>query len=475
MAEPPGSVPLAQAVDPGGEIVPAEEAEPGALLVLAADLDPLGELAGPPRVVPRVHASVGHTTRLRRGDLLVVSTRSAEPRVWLADHPGYCMTSTAVLRPSGLLDARYLLWWLRARYATRGARRPLDLRRERIELPARAGEVPRAVLALETLSTLIRLRRETLALVGRLGLALFEQRGSDPLGENGPTVALGAAIAKLERGWSPRCADRPAREGEWGVIKVSAVSSGRFDAAENKALPPGTPPREQLGLRAGDLLMVRSNDASRVGVTAVVREDHPRLLLTDKVWRVHLREGLDPLFLDALLSHPAVRERLSRMATGTIASMQNLTKERVLALRVALPAASARAGYVAERVLLDAAERSQLAQAVQLQRLLRLTLETAFASGGADGLGEVAVERALFAELSPLHRAIWRTLAAADGALTMAELSRRLAAGAAMTPPLDRLRRSLDLLTAAGAATRSEDSRSQRWEEAVPHDLAGSA
>lgn len=473
MVERPDSVPLAQAVDLVSEIVPAEEAEPGALLILAADLDYLGELTDPRPQVPDVHASIGRVARFKRGDLLVLATRSAEPKVWLADNPGYCKTSATVLRPSGLLDARYLLWWLRARCATRGTRR-LDLRRERIELPARDGEAPSTVLALETLYTIVRLRRETLALVRRLGLALFEQRVGDPLREHGPTVALGDAITRLEAGWSPKCADRPARAGEWGVIKVSAVSSGRFDAGENKALPPGTPPRAELGLRAGDLLMVRSNAASRVGVTAVVPEDHPRLLLADKVWRVHLAEGLEPRFFDSLLSHPAVRERVSRMATGTITSMQNLTKEKVLAMRVALPASSARAKHVADRVLLDAAERAQLAQAAQLQRLLRLTLETAFASG-ADALDEVVIERALFAELSPLHRAIWRTLVAADGALTMAELSRRLAASAAMTPALDRLRRSLDLLTAAGAATRSEDSRSQRWEEAVPHDLAGSA
>jgi hypothetical protein len=306
---------------------------------------------------------------------------------------------------------------------------------------------------------------------------MFEERFGDPLGEGGvwPTVRLGDVIKKLETGWSPKCADRPARDGEWGVIKVSAVSLGRFRAEENKALPHSTKPREELELRKGDLLMVRSNSRSLVGATAIVTEDYPRLLLTDKVWRLRLDRNLDPHFLMALLSHTRVRQQLSRMATGNIASMQNLTQAKVLDLRVALPPVGAQAEHIADVTLLDCTEQAQLEQVAQLDELLGAMLGIAFSSQEPDTLSEIVIERALFHELSPLHQAIWKTLVSADKRLTMPELSRRLGAHTDPAPGVDRLRRALHLLTAVGVATQSEDSRSYWWSEALSYELGGSS
>lgn len=61
-----------------------------------------------------------------------------------------------------------------------------------------------------------------------------------------PTVQLGDVIADLENGWSPKCLDRPAQSGEWGVLKPGAVSFGIFDQEENKALPSSLKPRPSL-------------------------------------------------------------------------------------------------------------------------------------------------------------------------------------------------------------------------------------
>ncbi len=306
---------------------------------------------------------------------------------------------------------------------------------------------------------------------------MFQERLGDPLAERSvwPTVRLGDVVTKLEAGWSPKCANRPSRDGEWGVIKVSAVSSGQFRAGENKALPQSTKPREELGLRAGDLLMVRSNTPSLVGTTVIVAEDHPHLLLTDKVWRLHIDSALDPYFLKALLSYPTVRHRLSRMATGNLASMQNLTQAKVLDLRVALPSAGAQAEHIVGLELVDRVERSQLEQLARLEEMLSAVLLTAFTRLERDTLSEIVIERELFRELSPLHQAIWRTLVSADGALTLPELSRRLGASMDMAPGVDRLRRALHLLTAVGVATQVEDSSFHLWSEALPYDLVQSS
>jgi type I restriction enzyme S subunit len=463
---------LAEVVDAVSDSRSPEQVEPEGLLVGVADLDGLGELTDPPRLVSESKSKLARLYAFERGDLLVAATQSSKPKTWLADRAGYCTTNLTVLRPNGRLDPCYLLWWLRAR----GLRVPghrLELGHERVDRPS-GGESPESVvLLLDQLDALIGLRRQALVATRRLAPAMLQERFGDPLGNVvWPTIELGE-IAKPEAGWSPKCADRPARRDEWGVIKVSAVSSGQFLPEENKALPRDMKPREELGLAAGDLLMVRSNTPSLVGATAIVAEDHPRLLLTDKVWRLRVAQPLDALFLKALLSHPAVREQLSRMATGNLASMQNLTMAKVCDLGIVWPPRSARAGHVADMALIDEAERAQLAQAAQLDELLNAMLGLAFAAGQSGAPAEVVVERSLFHELSPLHQAIWKLLVSADKALTMPELSRRLRAEASPSPGIDRLRGALALLTAAGVATRVEDGHAHRWEEALPYEPAG--
>ncbi len=81
-----------------------------------------------------------------------------------------------------------------------------------------------------------------------------------------PVVRLGEAIADLENGWSPKCLDRPAEPGKWGVLKVSAASAGRYRGSENKALPPPLQPRPRLEVRAGDVLITRHEPRRRFGL-----------------------------------------------------------------------------------------------------------------------------------------------------------------------------------------------------------------
>ncbi len=340
----------------------------------------------------------------------------------------------------------------------------------------RSEEAERHGPLVDRLDAVIARRALALATLERLRVAMFAERFGHPLPEHNrdlDAATLGKAIAKLEPGWSPRCATRPARAGEWGVIKVSAVSSGWFRAEENKALPPSIVPRERLGLRAGDVLMVRSNTRTLVGTTARVPHDHPRLLLSDKVWRLRpTGDGaFDQDFVRALLSHPAVRRRLSAIASGNLASMQNLTQANVLALPIVRPPIAAQREFATDLQLVDGVECAQREHAALLERLRG-------ALGGSvlqrprrrAGAGGTAIGRALFGELSPSQQAIWRALVEAEGALTMTQLSRRLAAGNRVTPEVDRLRRALELLTAAGVAVCTQDSRGLRWSQAVPHD-----
>jgi hypothetical protein len=175
--------------------------------------------------------------------------------------------------------------------------------------------------------------------------------------------------------------------------------------------------------------------------------------------------------MKALLSYPTVRARLSQMATGSLTSIQNLRQERVLDLPIALPPFDAHPAHIEDLALLERAEQAQGEQAAQLDTLLGMLLRAIFAPAPA-GAVTISIKRALFHELSPLHQAIWLLLVNADdyAALSMSELNGRLSTAMMKAPGVDALRRALELLTAAGAATEQQDGHLRRWSEALPYD-----
>src|SRR5262249_54096478 len=147
-------------------------------------------------------------------------------------------------------------------------------------------------------------------------------------------VPLSYYVERIENGWSPVCDNRRVAEGEWGVLKVGAVSFGIFDSRENKALPLGVSPRPEYEVRSGDFIMSRANTYELVGACAPVQNTPPRLMLSDKHFRLVFRTGVDVdrTYLDHVLKSPALREQIERGATGTSPTMKNISKDKVLAL-----------------------------------------------------------------------------------------------------------------------------------------------
>ncbi len=153
------------------------------------------------------------------------------------------------------------------------------------------------------------------------------------------SAPLGSIIQELVSGVSVNGEDRPARPGEPGILKVSAVSAGRFYPQENKAIVPSDRGKATLSPRKGDLLISRANTFALVGSCGLVQVDHPHLFLPDKLWRVVLRDPRrdDMLWLFQVLNSPSVREELAARATGTSGSMKNISKDSFLGIKVYRP------------------------------------------------------------------------------------------------------------------------------------------
>jgi type I restriction enzyme S subunit len=84
-------------------------------------------------------------------------------------------------------------------------------------------------------------------------------------------TTLGDLISGFEAGRNLKANGAPAAPGQYGVLKISAVTWGEFNPEENKALVPGDKPKPHEVVRAGDLLISRANTSELVGAVVRVR------------------------------------------------------------------------------------------------------------------------------------------------------------------------------------------------------------
>ncbi len=167
-------------------------------------------------------------------------------------------------------------------------------------------------------------------------------------------VPLKDLAETLDQGWSPKCDQISSPDNEtWGVIKTTAIQPSRFLAEHNKKLPVSLVPRQHLELRVGDVLITRAGPRSRVGVTCLIRQTRPRLMLCDKAYRLRPNTKLiSGEFLEFLLNTPRIQSRLEQLKTGINDSGVNLTQRGIGELFMPVPSIP-----VQEKILKDVSEK----------------------------------------------------------------------------------------------------------------------
>lgn len=206
----------------------------------------------------------------------------------------------------------------------------------------------------------------------------------------GPTLPLGDLIADVSAGKSFGSAERPAAPGEWGIIKVSAMTWGEFRSDENKAVSADrVDPRFEI--RAGDLLVSRANTSDYVGASVLVPAGvRPKLLLSDKSLRVLPRPDINPEWLWRALQAPGARRQMSVLATGTKESMRNISQESLKRVVVPVVNGSEQGKSSAEFAEIESAIRRQLGILASLRSRaggLRCAVLAAAFSGRLTGRG----------------------------------------------------------------------------------------
>ena len=244
-----------------------------------------------------------------------------------------------------------------------------------IPLPPLA-EQKRIAGILHTADALRAKRREALAQLDTLLQSTFLDMFGDPV-----TNPMGWEIEgfdnwldNIDSGWSPKCLNRQALIGEWGVLKLGAVTWCEFDDSGQKALPPSLAPRPELEVAPGDLLFTRKNTRDLVAAVAYVHKVRPRLMLSDLIFRLRLKSGIEmkPAFLWQLLIQPKQRQVIQKFAGGSAGSMPNISKAKLKTLKLIKPPLDLQHRFAA---IVEAVEQQKASQRAHLAEL-----DTLFAS-----------------------------------------------------------------------------------------------
>jgi type I restriction enzyme, S subunit len=152
------------------------------------------------------------------------------------------------------------------------------------------------------------------------------------------TRRLGDLPLEISGGISVPCEDRPTVNGEPAILKLSAIDAGTFRPNENKVVLPVHRGRLERTVRAGQVLVSRSNTAELVGAVALVEEDSPALFLPDLIWALDVKDSsVNPHWLALALGASDARRQILGLASGTSGSMKKLSIARLRMLQLRVP------------------------------------------------------------------------------------------------------------------------------------------
>jgi type I restriction enzyme S subunit len=260
----------------------------------------------------------------------------------------------------------YLHYWLRSsetrkavRFLVKGIHLyPKDIAELTLRLPP-LDEQRRIVDILSRAEGVVRLRREAQKKAAEIIPALFIDMFGDPTANpKGFSMRkVSEFVSRFEGGKNVQAGSE--NGSPYRILKVSAATSGIYLESESKPAPNGYNPRAAHIIREGDMIFSRANTEELVGATAIVRRTNGKTLLPDKLWRFVWAEDVESTYMHALFQSPYVRRELSKLSTGTSASMRNISQGKLFNL--SLPVAP----YTGQ---IEFAERAATIHSIQSQQ-----------------------------------------------------------------------------------------------------------
>ena len=288
------------------------------------------------------------------GDVLVCKINPRINRVWVVkhhtDHPLLASSEWIVVRNSKM-DSNYLKWYfssptfrnlLVSQVAGIGGSLTRAQPKQVAKYPVPIVDIyeqRRIAAVLDKVSGLIAKRREQLDKLDELVKARFVEMFGDPVSnpKGWNIVELSHCLEGIDNGKSLVCDTRP-RQGNWpAILKLSAATYGYYQPKENKAMLNENEFVNSAAVQTGDLLFTRKNTPELVGMCAYVYETPDKLMMPDLIFRLNTNETCNKIFLWKLINHELFRENIKAISSGSAKSMSNISKERLLELKIILP------------------------------------------------------------------------------------------------------------------------------------------
>jgi type I restriction enzyme S subunit len=186
-------------------------------------------------------------------------------------------------------------------------------------------------------------------------------------------------VSSFISGKSVQSEQRRKLNGEYGVLKVSAVTYGYFKAEEHKAITNGYIPDELIKPKKGDILFSRANTKELVAATCIVDRDYNDLFLPDKLWKIMLnKKKVNSVFFKYVLSHQSFRNKLSEQATGTSGSMFNISKEKLYEFDFPIPPFALQQKFASIVADTEKLRQKQKQTEIELENLFQALLQKYF-------------------------------------------------------------------------------------------------
>lgn len=194
---------------------------------------------------------------------------------------------------------------------------------------------------------------------------------------------LGELVHSYEAGKSFKCIEKQVSGKEWGVIKTSAITSSEFIEKENKFYREVTPLDVSKRINVGDLIFCRASGSKGLaGKCCLVDCIDYNLLLSDKTPRLLTSVLIDKQFI---FFHNETEHSVTYylgLNTGKSTSMNNITKDQLLAKPVPLPPLSEQKAIVAKveklLALCDQLETQISQNKTHAEQLMQAVLKEAF-------------------------------------------------------------------------------------------------
>lgn len=309
---------------------------------------------------------------VRKGDFVINSRSDRRGSCGFSRFDGSVTQISLVLNPQGIneIDARYYSWLFSCeRFSDEFYRNghgivadlwstkwsdmkgiylpqpPADSRKQIVAyLDEKMAAIDAAVADIErSIELLNEYRQSVISEAVTKGLdpnAPMKDSGIDWIGDipaHWSIAPLKYIVGSIESGASIDASRTPAAQGEYGVLTLSSVYQSQFNPSENKAVATSDISRLKCPVESGSLLVSRCNTSEWVGTAAYVNRVTNNLYLPDKIWQLKFETDIRTRWVWYVLrSHPS-RSFFASMSSGASQTMQNISKNDLLAAPICIP------------------------------------------------------------------------------------------------------------------------------------------